>query len=171
MQQKISTKSSQRSARSNPLITDYGQYWERTDLFEVKQLKNGSHSARLIEDYWESPLARRGIYVLYRGINPVYVGRATTGMYGIANRLYRHANGWYAFAWDNVSWYVFREGTDTKTIDVVEALLVASIPGLLNGAQPGGQLGKRHYPGNEHNLASNTLWKRTARLDDDMRTK
>jgi hypothetical protein len=92
-------------------------------------------------------------------------------MYGIANRLYRHANGWYAFAWDNVSWYVFREGTDTKTIDVVEALLVASIPGLLNGAQPGGQLGKRHYPGNEHNLASNTLWKRTARLDDDMRTK
>ena len=63
--------------------------------------------------------------------------------------------------WDNVSWYIFRKDEE-KVIDVVEALLIASIPGLLNSAQPDGQLGKPCYPGNEKNYASNTLWKKNS---------
>lgn len=160
MPQKKSTKASQ---RRNPLITDYGQFWERTDLFEVKVRVNGTHFVKWNDRTWPDgkvnpPPAGRGIYILYCGTTPVYVGKGT-GKYGIASRLKIHAWGWYAHAWDNASWYVFREGVSDNTIDVVEALLVASIPGLLNGAQPGGQLGKRRYPGNDENSASNKLWK------------
>jgi hypothetical protein len=105
-------------------------------------------------------MAGRGIYILYRGTTPVYVGKGTAKS-GIAARLHHHAKAWYAHAWDNVSWYVFGDQPD-NVIDAVEALLVASIPDLLNGAQPGGQLGKRRYPGNDKSYASNTLWKKAA---------
>jgi hypothetical protein len=119
-------------------------------------------NARTWPENRNPPLASGpGIYILYRGTTPVYVGKGT-GKYGVASRLHRHAEDWYSHAWDNVCWYVFDEGVSESTIDAVEALLVASIPGLLNGAQPGGQLGKRHYPGSDKSYASNTLWKKDA---------
>jgi hypothetical protein len=146
--------------KSNPLITDYGQFWERTKLFDVIKRENGTY---WISCKWDMfPITGQGIYILYRGTTPVYVGKAM-GPLGIAKRLQKHAQNWYAHAWDNVSWYVFRKGKRMhKTIDVVEALLVASIPGLLNGAQPGTQLGTEHFPGKENSSASNTLWRKNS---------
>ena len=90
-------------------------------------------------------------------------------MYGVAKKRFslpRVASkqclitNWLSHAWDNVSWYQFAEDKPNSTIEAVEALLVASIPGLLNGAQLAGQLGKRRYPGKDKNFASNTLWKK-----------
>jgi hypothetical protein len=144
--------------RSNPLITDYGQFWERIDLFDVKNGRVNWHSRTWPDGKVKPPLASRGIYILYRGTTPVYVGKGTSKI-GIAKRLQGHAQDWYAHAWDNVCWYVFDKKQPEITIDVVEALLIASIPGLLNSAQPCAQLGKKHYPGGETNSASNTLWK------------
>ena len=160
MPRKKSTKPSRRE-RSNPLITDYGQFWERTKLFEVKKRENGPSWLRVKWDEASIPTGQ-GIYILYRGTTPVYVGKGM-GPLGIAKRLQEHAQDWCAHAWDSVSWYVFHNRKDIdRTIDVVEALLIASIPGLLNGAQPGAQLGKKQYPGKETSDASNMLWKKTA---------
>ena len=160
MPRKKSTKPS-RTGSSNPLITDYGQFWERTKLFDVIKREDGTY---WVKCKWEESLipTGQGIYILYRGTTPVYVDKGM-GQLGIAKRLQKHTQDWYAHAWDNVSWYVFHNRKDIdKTIDVVEALLIASIPGLFNGAQPGAQLGKKHYPGNETNDASNTLWQKAA---------
>lgn len=156
-----------KKSSNNPLITDYGQFWERTELFDVNEREDGTHYVSWNKRTWpgsgkvKPPLAGSGIYILYRGTTPVYVGKGTAKSGGIAVRLQDHAQNWYSHAWDNVSWYVFGKTKD-KTIDVVEALLIASIPGLLNGAQPGAQFGKRCRPGDETSDALNTLWKKTA---------
>jgi hypothetical protein len=39
-------------------------------------------------------IAKRGIYVLYRGTTPVYVGKGTAKKYGVFSRLKRHAGDW-----------------------------------------------------------------------------
>jgi len=109
------------------------------------------------------PIAGRGIYILYRGTTPVYVGLGTA-RFGIWKRLQSHTKGWLAYAWDNASWYQFKDATKEQ-IEAVEALLVATIPGLLNGAQPSGQLGTKMFPGDAKTDVSNTLWKKN--VDDD----
>jgi len=129
-------------------------------------VKNGrvTDDPRMWLDEKKPPIFGRGIYILYRGTMPAYVGKGTAGL-GIYKRLQTHAKGWLAHAWDNVSWYVFHKKVPEPTIEAVEALLVATIPGLLNGAQPGRQLGNKCFPGKAKNDASNTLWKKAA--DDD----
>jgi hypothetical protein len=101
----------------------------------------------------------RGIYVLYRGTTPIYVGKAIKGIDPIATRLRTHAQNWYSHAWDNVSWYDFGD-TRKEIIEAVEALLIANIPGTLNGALPSSHLGKRCFLGNDKNHAKNTLWQK-----------
>src|ERR1019366_2706547 len=141
------------------LINRFGEFWQRIDLFEVK-------GGRVIwnERGWPKknpPLAgARGIYILYRGKTPIYIGKALKGKSPIANRLSKHAQGWYSHAWDNVSWFHFDESVPKEVIEAVEGLLIANIPGTLNGALPGGHLGKRCYPGNDGNYAQNTLWQK-----------
>jgi hypothetical protein len=120
-----------------------------------------------LDDRHPPPIARRGIYILYKGTTPVYVGRGIS-KWGIYSRLKAHARNWLAHAWDNASWYVFDEHESVATIEAVEALLVATVPSLLNGAQPGRQLGIKCFPNGAKNEASNTLWKQVA--SDDSRT-
>jgi hypothetical protein len=144
------------------LITHYGQFWERTKMFTVKNGRVITNDL-IWPDEKKPPIAGRGIYILYRGTTPVYVGLGTA-RFGIWKRLQSHTKGWLAYAWDNASWYEF-EDASKEQIEAVEALLVATIPGLLNGAQPSGQLGTKCFPGNAKTDASNTLWKKN--VDDD----
>ena len=144
------------------LITHYGQFWERTKMFTVKDGRVGTNLLTW-PDEKKPPIAGPGIYILYRGTTPVYVGMGTA-RFGIWKRLQSHAKGWLAHAWDNASWYEF-EHASKEQIEAVEALLVATIPGLLNGAQPGRQLGTKCFPGNAKTDVSNTLWKKNG--DDD----
>jgi hypothetical protein len=145
------------------LITHYGQFWERTKMFTVKEGRVNTNELTW-PDKKKPPIAGRGIYILYRGTTPVYVGLGTA-RFGIWKRLQSHTKGWLAYAWDNASWYVFKAGTKEDQIEAVEALLVATIPGLLNGAQPSGQLGKKCFPGNAKTDVSNTLWKKNGDAD------
>jgi len=142
------------------LITRFGEFWQRSDLFHEAQ----HGRVKWNERGWfgkRPPLEHaRGIYVLYRGRVPVYIGKAVEGRNPIASRLSHHARDWYAHAWDNVSWFHFDQSVDKRVIEAVEAMLIANTPGTLNGALPGGHLGERCYPGDDRNYASNTLWRK-----------
>jgi hypothetical protein len=142
------------------LITDYGQFWERAKMFNVKNGRVCDTDHLWPESGKKPPICGPGIYILYRGMMPVYVGKGTAG-YGIYRRLKTHAQDWLAPFWDNVSWYAFGD-KHIATIEAVESLLVATIPTLLNSAQPGGQLGRRCRLGNAMNDAANTLWKKAS---------
>jgi len=146
-----------------PLITNYGRFWERSKLSELADGKI-NRNWKWDDVFWKGKRRGQihGIYVLYRGMTPVYVGKAT-GRWGIFKRLQHHHRDWLAPIWDNVCWYMFDNHKDIdKTINVVESLLIASIPGLLNSAQPGAQLGKECFPenedGKETNYGQNMLW-------------
>ncbi len=143
-----------------PLIIRYGEFWQRTDLFEVTE--SGRVKWNEARGWFgkHPPLeGARGIYILYRGRTPIYIGKAIRKGDAIATRLHNHARRWYSHAWDNVSWYDFGE-TPNAIIEAVEALLIAHIPGTLNGALPGRHLGKCCYPGDDKNYAKNTLWQK-----------
>ena len=141
------------------LITRYGQFWERTDLFDVK---NG----RVVwnERGWpekDPPFDRaRGIYVLYRGSTPVYIGKAVRGRDALAVRLRRHAHDWLSHAWDNVSWFHFDDAVPNHVIDSMEALIIATMPYTLNGTAPR-HLGKCCRPSNDKTYARNTMWSKS----------
>jgi len=141
------------------LIRRFAQFWERSDLFDVK-----GGRLQWNERGWPakstSLKGARGIYVLYKGREPVYVGVGLDGSNPIAGRLQNHARNWLAPAWDNVSWYDFGKKTPSAVIHAVESLLVANIPGLLNGAQPSRQLGRRCYPGKDKSYGPNGLWRK-----------
>jgi hypothetical protein len=141
------------------LITNYGRYWERSKLFEIKG-DNVNKTWKWPASLWDenTKVKFHGIYILYRGMTPVYVGSAM-GRHGIFKRLQNHTHDWLAPMWDNVCWYRF---DNRKTINVVESLLIASIPGLLNSAEPHAQLGEQCFPededGKETGSGQNTLW-------------
>src|SRR5208283_4460783 len=90
------------------LITRFGEFWQRTHLFDVKDGRVTWNN-----DGWpeKNPALKdaRGIDVLYRGTTAIYVGKALKGKNPIVSRLSRHALDWYAHAWDNVSWFHFDE--------------------------------------------------------------
>ena len=108
---------------------------------------------------WDRLEGARGIYILYRGTIPIYIGKAVTGANPIARRIKKHTTDWYSHAWDNVSWYDFAD-SGGGFIGAVEALLIANIPGTLNGALPSSHLGKRCFIGSDKNHANNTLWQK-----------
>ena len=142
------------------LITRFGKFWERTDLFDV------SKDGRVLWNDRGWPKTNppfegaRGIYVLYRGTTPVYIGKAISGSDALAKRLKSHARGWLSHAWDNVSWFHFDDDVPHHVIDSMEALLIATMPYTLNGTAPR-HLGKCCRPGNDQTYARNTMWKKS----------
>jgi hypothetical protein len=142
------------------LITRYGQFWERKDLFDVSKDGRVSWNDRGWPEKSPPFDGARGIYVLYRGTTPVYIGKAIRGRYALASRLRNHARGWLSHAWDNVSWFHFDDDVPNHVIDSMEALLIATMPYTLNGTAPR-HLGKCCRPGNDKTYARNTMWRKT----------
>ena len=141
------------------LVKQFGEFWQRSEMFDVKDGRV-NWSERGWPDKNPPLKGARGIYVLYRGTTPIYVGKALSKEGSIATRLRTHAQDWYSHAWDNVTWYDFGD-TPKAVIEAVEAILIANIPGTLNGALPGSHLGKRRFLGNDKNHANNKLWQKS----------
>ena len=106
-----------------------------------------------------SPLkGAKGIYILHRSQNPIYVGIATTGENPIAKRLKDHAKDWLAPWWDSVCWYDF--GDNIQEAEIVESLMISHGVGLWNGAESGGKHFGQQFFIEGRNNASSDLWKK-----------
>lgn len=141
---------------NNPIIKRYGDHWERDKMFSVKTGK-----VEWTELGWpdnDPPLkGAKGIYVLYKGDKPIYVGIALNGDDPIAERIHDHTKDWLAPWWDSVCWYDF--GENVETAQLIESFLISHGVGLWNGAESGGEhFGKQAFlEGN--NYASIDLWR------------
>jgi len=86
-------------------------------------------------------LKKPGVYVLYRGDEPYYIGKATRRLF---SRLHDHANKmtdpYYAF-WDHFSCFAFADHSRNKRkkIGDIEAVLIAAMPRAMNSS-------KRRWP-------------------------
>jgi hypothetical protein len=94
------------------LILSYGKLWARND-------KN-------ISEIPKSPQGGQGVYVLYDGSMPVYIGK------GNLNERIRgaHKSGRRGQFWDHFSWYVV---SDPDHMHDLEALLLRLLPWYLRG--------------------------------------
>jgi len=117
--------------RRKSMIKKYGKYWERSKMFSVD---NGR--VCWTEDAWPEDGAdidgAKGVYILYRGERPVYVGLGIKGKSNIAARLQEHTRDWLAPWWDSVCWYEFKDETAAR---MAESLLISHLPGIWNGDQ------------------------------------
>lgn len=77
-------------------------------------------------------LTKPGVYILYRGDQPHYIGRAGR----LRRRLTQHAqnlNSRYHDGWDCLSAFLIQ---DEKHRMEIEAIPIASMPTAANGAKP-----------------------------------
>ncbi len=86
----------------------------------------------------------KGIYVLYKDDNSIYVGIAIKGDDPIAKRLHDHTKDWLAPWWGSVCWYDFSE--NLRQAEIVESLMISHAVGLWNGSETGGKhFGKQFF--------------------------
>jgi hypothetical protein len=144
-------------------VSAYGDHWLRKKMFRVADGRvSWTDLAWPDEKYPErKPLlaGRRGLYVLYRGEKPIYVGIATKGEDALAARIHAHTKDWLAPWWDSVCWYDFGDRAE-ELAPLVESFLISHGVGLWNGAETGGQFfGTQVYLEGGNN-ASVDLWSR-----------
>jgi len=107
-----------------------------------------------------------GVYVLFRGTQPIYVGQGH-----LATRIHDHCKDWLAPWWDNVSWFGLSHSNDKgckkidgkELIEMTEMILIQGGAGLWNGAEPQKHFGRQRFIGdltvNINNLSQNELWR------------
>ena len=110
--------------KSTKLVSGYFRMWPR-EVFDCR--RGGKRLAvRDIAD-----LTKPGVYVLYRGHEPFYVGQAKR----LRSRLWQHAanphDAYYLF-WDYFSAFVVE---DVELRGQIEGVLIAAMP-TANGAKP-----------------------------------
>ena len=136
------------------IIERYGECWERAKMFDVSEDGTVEWTDAAWPDKGAALKSARGVYVLYRGLTPIYVGRGL-----IASRIAEHAKDELAPWWDNVCWYhIDAELMDDEAVKAIEALLIAHIPGIWNGAQPQKPFGTECFLG-AGGHATSELWK------------
>jgi len=94
------------------LIHQFGEMWARTP----KNIKN-------IRAALKKP-ARAGVYILYDGATPVYIGKGN-----IPYRLEKATRNKRKNFWDHFSWYVIK---DQALMHDVEVLLLRALPPYLH---------------------------------------
>src|SRR5262249_50372898 len=82
-------------------------------------------------------LNKPGVYILYRGEEPHYVGKATN----LFDRLHDHANKMtdrYYAHWDHFSAFAFkrRSQRSAKKAAEIEGILIAALPSCRNSSTP-----------------------------------
>jgi hypothetical protein len=78
-----------------------------------------------------------GVYILYCGENPWYVGKADS----LFSRLHSHANKMtdrYYPHWDNFSAFIFSERSKkiSKKVSEIEGILISAVPLMRNSSGP-----------------------------------
>ncbi len=96
----------------------------------------------------------RGIYVLYRGATPIYIGKGSS----IAGRIEDHAKDEFAPWWDNVCWYHCDDSVEDDTIKAIEALMIAHGTTIWNAQQPQRAFGEQYFLGDADDDRENRLW-------------
>jgi len=111
------------------VCTQYIRKWPR-EIFDAP-LIDGSKTQRMMAKTLDV-LTKPGVYILYRGDEPRYIGRANR----LRRRLTQHAqnlNSRYHDGWDCFS--AFLIGEEKHRMEI-EAILIASMPTAANGARP-----------------------------------
>ena len=146
-------------------IERYGEHWERAKMFEVSDEGKMNWADAAWPDDNCAITGARGIYVLYRGSRPIYIGLALKGANPIGDRLHYHTKDEFAPWWDNACWYHFdQDSVEDKVVEAIESLMVAHTPGIWNGTQPAKHFGDECFMEGE-NRGTNELW-RTARASE-----
>ncbi|HEX2995891.1 MAG TPA: GIY-YIG nuclease family protein [Anaerolineales bacterium] len=145
------------SQPSQPLIRNYGLFWEKSAIFWGKGSQAGSLLGKLATARKDGNVDFRdqmGIYVLYSEYKLIYVGQ--TDKQGLLHRLRQHTKDDLADRWDRFSWFGLRKvntGKDlaiyvqknhVETGDVlnhIEAILIHTGEPPLN--RQGGKFGKK----------------------------
>lgn len=96
------------------LLVAYGEHWPRTkDNIEKTPKKKAHHHS--------------GIYVLYDGAIPMYIGKAIKG--SICHRIKRHDRSKSKTRyWNNFSWYALNIKKDYDYIELIEKLILRILP-------------------------------------------
>lgn len=115
-----------------PVIGAYGMYWERdkVDWKGTPALLGVQVGATKTIDF----SAQRGVYVLFDGHRPVYVGRAA--QQAIGKRLSSHTRGRMAGRWNRFSWFGLAKPNDMGELDANDVAmnditLVAALEAVL----------------------------------------
>ena len=103
-----------------------------------RRLFGKQQNGRLVIKLVVQKLQRPGVYVLYKGDEPYYVGKATRNLFG---RLHSHSNkvtDEYHAHWDHFSAFALEPGvTNTATkLAEIEAILIAAMPRATNRSKP-----------------------------------
>jgi len=100
------------------ITIEFARMWPR-EIFDIKE------GGKLILKQTKGPLAKPGVYVLYRDEIPYYIGKAIKRP--LFERLHDHANkstDKYFNLWNYFSAFVAAK----KHIDEVEGILIAAMP-------------------------------------------
>lgn len=112
-----------------PLVERYARLWPR-EVFDYVIDKRGQQAVYLAKQL--DVLRQPGVYILYRGDVPYYIGKAGGWLW---TRLFAHARrpgGRYNNFWNYFSVFVIH---DKHQRDAVESILIAAFP-TANSAKP-----------------------------------
>ncbi|HEV2323460.1 MAG TPA: GIY-YIG nuclease family protein [Terracidiphilus sp.] len=113
-----------------PVISEYAKMWPRA-LFYVKGSNQvGGHKRILAREI--DFLKKAGVYVLYRDTAPYYVGKAEILWKRLNRWATRPTSAQYNF-WNFFSVFVVEDAAQRTQL---EAALIATLPGMNNGARP-----------------------------------
>jgi len=111
------------------IISGYARRWPRSVLDMVREDGKPFPSVR-------KELSKKGVYVLYRGSVPYYIGRSEVNLY---TRICDHnqpEDDYYNF-WDYFSIIVV---SAKELVKDVEAVLIVSMPDAANRSEPRGRI-------------------------------
>lgn len=118
---------------SQPLIRNYGLFWESGDIFWGAGSQAGSLLGVLAKRVTMVPVDfrdQRGVYVLYAGYELVYVGQNNSR--GLLDRLKQHLKDDLAGRWDRFSWFGLRDVLKDGSLAKYNQAVYASNRDVLN---------------------------------------
>lgn len=128
------------AAREMGLINAFGMFWSRARVY----WKTTMPRLLGVQQAGSSPVnftAQAGVYVLYDGSRPIYVGKVTESRMGL--RLFEHTRDRLTGRWDRFSWFGVRgvrpdgELTPLPASDIALVSLIATMEALLiEGLEP-----------------------------------